>query len=100
MKTFDTWIAECGAAGVDPIPRDHAVFAYADRVGLPHHFLRINWLSFKLRHSGTSKKYIDWARTFHNAVKGGWFRLWWLKDDQYVLTTAGKQAEREFKDLL
>lgn len=100
MKTFDTWTNECRAAGVDAIPKDHAVWAYAERVGLSDRMLTLHWLVFKRRYSGTSKKYIDWGRTFLNSVKDNWFSLWWLKDGQFVLSTRGLQAEREFKDLL
>lgn len=100
MRTFDVWLRAVTEAGERAIPGDHAAFLYAERIGLPREFLRMHWLSFKLRYSGTSKKYTDWRRTFHNSVKGNWFKLWFLKDDEYVLTTTGKQAEREFKDML
>ena len=100
MQTFDTWLRGATANGGKAIPGDHASFVYAEQIGLPRGFLRLHWLSFKLRYSGTSKKYTDWRRAFHNSVKGNWFKLWFLKDDEYVLTTAGRQAEREFKDIL
>lgn len=100
MKTFDTWTAECDAAGVDRIPDGHGVWAYREKVGLPKDMLALHWEVFKRRYMGTSKKYTDWGRTFFNSVKGNWFKLWALRDDEYILTTIGKQAQREHKDLL
>lgn len=101
--TLTTYLAECEAAGVKAIPEDDAVFAYAERVGLPVEFLSLAWQWFRAKYgpdgTGRAKRYTDWRATFRNAVKDGWPKFWAIdQSGEYYLTTAGKQAQREYGD--
>jgi phage replication O-like protein O len=95
---FDQWIEATKASGEKPIPEDHAVFKYADKVELPIDFIRLCWLEFKNTFAGnTKKKYADWAQTFSNYVRKNYFRLWFEKDGEWHLTTAGIQLQKEMR---
>lgn len=99
--TLATYLAECEAAGVKAIPEDDAVFAYAERVGLPVEFLALAWQWFRAKYGpdgpGRAKRYVDWRATFRNAVKDCWPKFWAIdQSGAYYLTTAGKQAQREY----
>ena len=98
--TLTTYLADCEAEGVKPIPGDDAVFAYAEQVGLPTEFLAMAWQWFKAKYtagSGKAKRYTDWRATFRNAVKDCWPKYWAIdQSGAYYLTTQGKQAQREF----
>lgn len=101
--TLTTYLAECEAKGVKAIPEDDAVFAYAERVGLPVEFLALAWQWFRAKYgpdgTGRAKRYTDWRATFRNAVKDGWPKFWAIdQSGEYYLTTAGKQAQREYGD--
>lgn len=101
--TLAAYLAECEAAGVKAIPEDDAVFAYAERVGLPVEFLALAWQWFRAKYgpdgTGRAKRYTDWRATFRNAVKDGWPKFWAIdQSGAYYLTTAGKQAQREYGD--
>lgn len=98
--SLQTFLAECKRAGETPIPDDDPVFAYADKVGLPHEFLALQWREFKDRYSAPdSKRYKAWRTVFLKSVKCNWLKLWWLNGDgQYVLTTAGQQAQRAHRE--
>ena len=97
-----TYLADCDAQGVQAIPGDDAVFAYAEQVGLPTEFLAMAWQWFKAKYtagSGKAKRYTDWRATFRNAVKDCWPKYWAIdQSGAYYLTTQGKQAQREFSD--
>jgi phage replication O-like protein O len=95
---FDAWLAETKAAGQKPIPEDHSVFNYAEKVGLPLDFIRLCWLEFKATFTGnTKKKYADWPAAFSNYVRKNYFKLWYPKGDEWLLTTAGVQLQKEMK---
>lgn len=95
---FDEWLDQCKSDGVKPIPEDHAVFAYAEKIDLPIDFVRLCWLEFKSRFSGESKKkYTDWGAAFGNYVRKNYFRLWFEKEDSWHLTTAGIQLQKEMR---
>jgi hypothetical protein len=70
------------------------VFAYADKIGLPHPFLALAWSEFEARHLESGKRYKDWRSAFRKCVRENWYRLWFEKDGGYALTTAGIQAQR------
>jgi hypothetical protein len=95
--SLQTFLAECKRAGEKPIPEGHAVFAYADKVGIPSEFLRLHWQEFKDRYTmPDAKRYRSWPTVFHKSVKGNWFRLWYAANDgSYALTTTGQQAQRD-----
>jgi len=99
--SFSTFLAECKAAGVRPIPEDDPVFRYATQAGIPHEFLRLQWLEFKDRYSlPGAKRYKAWPTVFCKAVRGNWFKLWYATNDGgYALTTTGIQAENAHKEI-
>ena len=98
--SLQTFLANCKKAGEKPIPDGDPVFAYADKVGLPHEFLALQWREFKDRYQAPdSKRYKAWRTVFLKSVKCNWLKLWHLNNDgQYVLTTAGQQAQRAHRE--
>lgn len=101
MVTFKAWYARVTANGGIAIPEGHASFAYAQSVGISRYYLRLHWLAFKRRYSGSSKKYVLWDRVFTESIRGNYFRIWAADNNgEYYLTTIGKQAEREHKSSL
>lgn len=95
--TFSEWIAEAKAEGKKPITDYAPVWAYADKVGFPRDWISIAWHAFVDRYgkdpNHATKKYIDWRAVFLNAIKGNWFKLWYVKDGVFALTTVGAQAD-------
>jgi len=91
LKTF---LAECEAAGEEAIPADDAVFAYAQRIGLPADYVALAWAWFKVRYADKKQAGVrGWRQTFRNAVEGNWPKYWYAEDaGGWGLTTAGKQA--------
>lgn len=88
-----TWLATLN--GEDAIPADDPVFKYADDSGIPLDFLALSWIRFRddMRERKTRK--INWRAHYRNAVKGNWYKLWWIAPDgECKLTTAGEQARR------
>ena len=92
---FDEFRAACREADEKPIPEDDAVFAYAERIGLPSQFIALAWRWFKVRYADKQQAGVrGWRQTFRNAVEGNWPKLWFQADDRsWQLTTAGKQAK-------
>ena len=97
-KTFKTFIDECRAAGVKPIPDDHAIRRYCRDVGISDDMAAIAWTRFKDEHlSGQrkNKRYDDWPATFANSVKDRWYRLWIVSSEGDAdWTSEGLQAKR------
>lgn len=93
--TMKTFIENCKQTGESLITDYKPVFDYADGIGLPRDMLNLAWLEFRRRYTEVdgSKRYKDWRKAFLNCVTGNWYRLWWLGEDGYVLTTQGKQAQ-------
>lgn len=93
--TLQKFLDACTAAGEKPIPGDDTVFDYAAKVGIDHDMLAICWQEFKSRYLPTAKRQKDWRATFRNAVRGNWYKLWFLKEGEAARwTTAGEQARR------
>jgi hypothetical protein len=69
------------------------VFAYAESIGLPREFIALAWAWFKENTEGKRKK--DWRAHFRKAVKSNWPKYWYPMDGDWLLTTAGKQAQLE-----
>jgi hypothetical protein len=97
LKTF---LEECRKAGEQPIPNDDPVFAYADKVKLPHDFLALQWKEFKDRYQAPdAKRYKAWRTVFRKSVQCNWLKLWYIAGDgSYLLTTAGQQALRNHQE--
>lgn len=93
---LQTFLADCKRDGLKPIPDGDPVFDYAERVGIPDDFLRLQWLEFKERYTQDgAKRYKAWPTVFGKAVRGNWFKLWFVGNDgNYALTTVGQQAQR------
>ena len=97
--TLTAFAEQCREAGEAVIPEDDAVFAYAEKVGLPDEYVGLAWTWFKAKYtdgSGKAKRYADWRATFRNAVKDCWPKFWAIgQGGEFYLTTAGKQAQLE-----
>ena len=93
LTSLPEWMAQLTEAGEKAIPDDDPVRSYAIQAGIPDHFLVLAWVEFKARYSEPdAKRYRDWRAVFRNAVRNNWLKLWFLNQDGYQLTTAGKQA--------
>jgi hypothetical protein len=89
-----TYLENCKADGVKPIPEDDTIFGYAEEINLPHEFLRLCWREFVERNTEAKIRKSDWRAHFRNCVRSNWYKLWWLTNDNaYELTTTGKQAQ-------
>ncbi|WP_423459951.1 hypothetical protein [Ottowia sp. VDI28] len=98
-RPLSAYLVECRTAGVKPIPDDHAVRRWAQDAGIAPEMLQIAWVQFRERYTegekGKRKRYIDWPSHFATAVKGNWFKLWFLGESGVVWTSGGlmhKQA--------
>jgi phage replication O-like protein O len=94
---FDDWKQEMVANGIRPLPDDHAAFTYAEKIGLPAHFIRLGWLAFEQDHAENREKtQLSWPQTFTNYVRKGYLKIWFSKDGTWQLNTRGAQVEREY----
>lgn len=95
--TFNAWREQIKTTGEKAISDYLPVWDYAEKTGLPSEWINLAWITFKERYSTDAgcqdKKYADWRRVFLNAVKGNWFKFWFVKDGQFSLSTQGHQAE-------
>jgi len=90
------WLEAIKAKGEKAIPEGHAVFVYAEEVGIPSEMLALAWAEFRHRYTQPdAKRYRDWRIVFLKAVRGNWLKLWFVgADGAYGLTTVGHQAQR------
>lgn len=97
--TLTAFAEQCREAGEAVIPEDDAVFAYAEKVGLPAEYVGLAWTWFKAKYTdgaGKAKRYANWRQTFQNAVRDCWPKFWAIgQGGEFYLTTAGKQAQLE-----
>lgn len=97
-KTLRTFLSECKADDVKPVPDDHFIRKYMATAGISDEMAQVAWIRFRDDHlTGTrkAKKYKDWAGAFANSVKDRWYRLWICQaegDAQW--TSEGVQARR------
>jgi uncharacterized protein YdaU (DUF1376 family) len=100
--TFEVWYQDCLASGARPLTEYKAMWEYAETVGLTSELIGLAWAKFKQHYQteekGKRKRYTDWKRVFLRSVKEGWFRLWVIRDGEFILTTIGQQAWREMKE--
>lgn len=97
--TLATFLANCKAQGVKPVPDDHAIRRWSADAGITDEMLQIAWIAFRERYTEDEqyrkKRYRDWAGTFSNSVKGRWFGLWMVSGDGSLQwTSAGLQRKR------
>lgn len=96
---LQTFLDGCKERQERPV-RDYApLWQYAQGAGLPKDFVALAWVEFCRRFlpGGTAekKRYIDWRIIFRKYVEGNYLRLWIIDpNEQYVLTTAGKTAQK------
>lgn len=97
-KTLATYLAECKAAGVKPIPEDHHIRGYMKAAGITEEMGQIAWLRFREEHTTgvrKAKRYIDWPGTFANSIKARWYRLWVVNaNGEATWTSEGLQEKR------
>jgi hypothetical protein len=91
------FLENCKETGDDPIPETDPIFTYTSEAKIPDDFLHLYWLEFVERNKESGKRYKDWRSAFRNAVRGNWYKLWWLDGESYLLSTNGKQAEMKHK---
>lgn len=92
-KTLKTYLDLCQKAEVKAIPKDHAVFKYAQKMNLEHDMIAAAWYQFKHKYINQQKLYKDWRLTFLNCVKENWLKLWWFDPEGKVSwTSKGNQA--------
>lgn len=97
-EPLQAYLDRCKAEGIKSIPEDDPIFTYITEVGLTEDMLRLAWFIFKDRYLEQQKLQKDWRAHFRNAVKGNWFKIWFLGNDGSAgLTTAGIQAQREME---
>lgn len=90
-----TWLAQCEADGVKPIPAGDPIFAYCGKVGITDEMIVLHWGEFKRRYLDGGKRQADWRRKLRLSIEGNWYRLWYIgSDGASGLTTQGIQAKR------
>jgi len=96
--TYEQWKAE-KPEGAMLIPGDDPIFDYADQIELPGDLLKLAWNVFSEEARSGSKRSSDWPAEFGKAVRGNWYKLWYIDnaDGSYQLTTQGKQADRLYR---
>lgn len=92
LVTFSCWMESLKFLKESPIPEDHPIFNYAADAGIPEDYLRLCWVEFRDKYSVDSKRYKDWRSVFGKVVRENWFKLWWLDNNEYKLTSKGQQA--------
>jgi len=79
--TLATFLANCRAQAVKPVPDDHVIRRWAADAGITDEMLQVAWVSFRERYCDDAqyrgKRYKDWAGHFANSVKDSWFGLWY-----------------------
>jgi hypothetical protein len=95
--TFNAWREQIKATGEKAISEYQPVWVYAEKTGIPNDWINLAWIMFKKRYDTdpvyTGKRYTDWRRAFLNAVEQNYFKLWFVRDGEFSLTTSGHQAE-------
>lgn len=101
LRTFAKWV-EVQPNPLDVLPEDHAVFRWADSVGLPEYYVFLGWCWFRREYGpngrGRDKKYRDWLSVFDDSIRKRWGRLWYPHGDGFKLSADGEILSREFPD--
>lgn len=95
-KTLKAFLAECKAAGVKPLPPNHAIRDYCRDAGISEEMLAVAWCVFRddyLTGTNKAKRYKDWPGHFANAVRGCWAKLWYTADGGVAWTSRGQQEK-------
>lgn len=93
--TFLQWVESLD--GADAVPADDSIFTWAEMIGVPRDWIALAWWVFESRYAENNKTYTDWRAVFRKAVREDWLKVWRhdARDDCFVLTTTGIQAQRE-----
>jgi len=95
--TFVAWMERMRILGDKPITPYKPVWEAAKALGIPDDWIEMAWIRFADSYTNSpdraKKRYIDWRRTFLNAVTNNWLGLWYFRDGVPHLTTAGVQAD-------
>jgi hypothetical protein len=101
LRTFSAW----SAAQPDPsnlLPDDHAVFRWADSVGLPEYYVFLAWCWFRREYGpegrNSAKKYRKWLAVFDDSVRKRWGKLWYPHGDGFRLSADGEILARQFPE--
>lgn len=83
--TLAKYLETCKAAGIKPVPDDHAIRAWCVDAKIPTDMLQVAWVVFRERYTGDeklkNKRYKDWPGHFANSVKDRWHGLWFIGED-------------------
>lgn len=96
--TIQEWFDHLENVREPAIPETAGVFDYAQSVGLSVRFLEIAWLEFEKKYRRRpDHRQSNWRLLYRNHVEKNWLNLWRIDQTtgDFVLTTAGLQAERE-----
>lgn len=97
--SLPTWIKDCEASGVDPIPESDPVFEFAESAGIPFELISLAWSEFKVRHADGSKRQKDWRATFRNSVRGNWYKIWFVGNDGLVqISSQGRTLQAAHRE--
>lgn len=94
-----TYIEECKANGVKPIPDDHHSREFARDAGIEPDMLAMCWFRFLEDHTTgarSAKRYKDWGQAFGNAVKANWYKFWFMSDDGVQWTSQGRMYKTAY----
>lgn len=99
--TLKTFFERCREKGEKAISGYAPIQQYVDDTGLPVEFVQLAWDRFKLEFGPHGPKgtrmQADWRRHFLNFVRNSYFKLWYIRDGAYALTSTGEQAKREIE---
>ncbi|WP_068370857.1 hypothetical protein [Kerstersia gyiorum] len=99
--TLKTFFERCRENGEKAISGYAPIQQYVDDTGLPVEFVQLAWDRFKLEFGPHGPKgtrmQADWRRHFMNFVRNGYFKLWYIREGVYALTSVGEQAKREIE---
>ncbi len=92
QTTLTTYLEACKAAKTKPVPKEHAIHHWCADAGITTEMIQVAWLVFRERYTedekGKGKRYKDWPAHFANAIKNGWFKLWYVSEDGQVSWTS------------
>lgn len=97
---LQTWLDDCAAKGIKPIPESDPVFEYQKAAKIPRQWLSVVWMEFKHRSIQSGKKYRDWKRAFRNCVEQNWYGIWFYNGTEFVMTFKGKEIAQRHKVML
>ena len=98
-KLLSEFLKECQAADVMVIPGDDPIYTYAEKVGIHADMLAACWRKFRDYYAtgnGSDKRQKDWRAHYRSAIRGNWYKFWYMPDGQPAAwTTAGEQERRD-----